>query len=79
MLNSSEKLTIDGCVYEIDNISDEGKKLIELIQSTKIRLLDAGSLIAVLTRAKNAYIEDLKTEVIENKSGVDLGALFMDD
>ena len=34
---------------------------------------------AVLTRAKNAYIDDLKLEVVESKSGLDIGALFADD
>ena len=34
--------------------------------------------MALLTKARNAYIADLKTEIIEGRTGVDLGALFDD-
>jgi hypothetical protein len=30
-------------------------------------------------KAKNAYIADLKTEIVKGRTGVDLGALFSDD
>jgi hypothetical protein len=33
---------------------------------------------ALLTRAKNSYVDELKREIIKGKSGVDLGALFSD-
>ena len=34
---------------------------------------------ALLTKAKNAYIADLKMEIVQGRTGVDLGALFSDD
>ena len=34
------------------------------------------NLMALLTKAKNAYIADLKTEIIKSKTGVDLSSLF---
>ena len=36
-------------------------------------------LVARLTKAKNAYIADLKLEIVQRRTGVDLGALFSDD
>jgi hypothetical protein len=32
-----------------------------------------------MTKAKNAYISDLKMEIVRERSGVDLSALFTDD
>jgi len=34
---------------------------------------------ALLTKAKNAYIANLKSEIVQGRTGVDLGALFSDD
>ena len=34
---------------------------------------------ALLSKAKNAYISDLSSDIVHARSGVDLGALFSDD
>jgi len=70
---------IDGNNYEIASLSDEGQKIWQALYFTLQKLDELNANQALLTRAKNAYIADLKGEVIEKKSGVDLGALFMDD
>jgi len=70
---------IDGNDYEIASLSDEGQKIWQALYFTLQKLDELNANQALLTRAKNAYIADLKGEVIEKKSGVDLGALFMDD
>ena len=36
-------------------------------------------LVALLTKAKNAYIAELKTEIIIGRTELDLGALLSDD
>ena len=35
--------------------------------------------LALLTRVENPYIADLKTEIVQERTGVDLGALISDD
>mgnify|MGYP000733920879 FL=1 len=70
---------IDGNDYEIASLCDEGQKIWQALYFTLQKLDELNANQALLTRAKNAYIADLKGEVIEKKSGVDLGALFMDD
>ena len=37
---------------------------------------EKSTLMALLTKAKNAYMADLKAEIIKNKTGVDLSSLF---
>jgi hypothetical protein len=70
---------IEGSEYETASLSDEGQKIWQALYFTLQKLDELNANQALLTRAKNAYIADLKGEVIEKKSGVDLGALFMDD
>jgi len=43
------------------------------------RIQEKQNLIALLLKAKNAYIADLNAEIVQERSGVDLGALFADD
>lgn len=75
----SKLFKLENNQYNLDTLTEEGKAIYQSLESVGIRLEYKKNEIAVLTRAKNGYIEELKTEVIEKKSGVDLGALFGDD
>jgi hypothetical protein len=46
---------------------------------TRLTLQEFSNQLALLTKAKNAYIADLNSEIIQGRTGVDLGALFSDD
>ena len=46
---------------------------------TRLTLQEMSNQMALLTKAKNAYIDDLKSEIVQGRTGVDLGALFSDD
>jgi hypothetical protein len=70
---------IEGSEYEIASLSDEGQKIWQALYFTLQKLDELNANQALLTRAKNAYISDLKTEIIQGRTGVDLGALFSDD
>jgi hypothetical protein len=54
-------------------------RLVNMGVATELKIQKLMNERAVLTRAKNAYIDDLKLEVVESKSGLDIGALFSDD
>ena len=69
-------LRLDGEDYDLSKASKEAKALLARLQHLDRLFEEKTNLMALLTKAKNAYIADLKTEIIKNKTGVDLSALF---
>ena len=45
----------------------------------QLRLNEISNNLALLAKAKNGYIEDMKTEIIQERTGVDFDDLFSDD
>ena len=64
--------------YDVSVLSEEGRRTLALYQHATTQLQEAENRMALLTKARNAYIADLKNEIIEGRTGVDLGALFDD-
>ena len=64
--------------YDVSVLSTEGRRTLALYYHATTQLQEAENRMALLTKARNAYIADLKTEIIEGRTGVDLGALFDD-
>ena len=75
----TKRFRIDGDEYDAGSLPAEGKALLESMTFAQMRLQELMNQQALLTKAKNAYIADLKTEIIQGRTGVDLGALFSDD
>ena len=75
----TQRFRIDGDEYEAETLPPEGQALLESLTFAQVRLQELMNQQALLTRAKNGYIADLKTEIIQGQTGVDLGALFSDD
>jgi len=69
-------LRLDGEDYDLGKASDEAKAIVARLQHLDRLFEEKSNLMALLTKAKNAYIADLKTEIIKNKTGVDLSSLF---
>ena len=69
-------LRLDGEDYDLSKASAEAKALVARLQHLDRLFEEKTNLMALLTKAKNAYIADLKTEIIKNKTGVDLSTLF---
>ena len=72
----SQKINIDGVEYDFESLNPEAKAILEKLQHTETQIQDKQNLSALLTRAKNSYIQELKREMIEGKSGVDIASLF---
>ena len=70
---------IDGEKYSTHGLSPEGIQLVTLVRFTSKRIRDLSSQHALLMKAKNAYITDIKSEVVEHRSGLDIGALFSEE
>ena len=75
----SQRFRIDGVEYDIETLTQEGRDLVARLTFARLRQQELSNQIALLTKAKNAYIADLKSEIIQGRTGVDLGALFSDD
>lgn len=75
----SQRFRIDGVEYDIETLTQEGRDLVARLTFARLRQQELSNQIALLTKAKNAYIADLKTEIRQGRTGVDLGALFSDD
>ena len=64
------KIQIDGVEYDIENLGEPSKQLISNIQKITARIQEAQNMSAILTKAKKAYIADLKTEMLSAKAGL---------
>ena len=76
MADAPQILRLDGEDYDLFNASDEAKVLVARLQQLDRLFEEKTNLMALLTKAKNAYIADLKTDIIKSKTGVDLSSLF---
>ena len=71
-------LRIDGVDYDSAQLSPTGQAQLAALQYAEAQIRELTNMKALLTRAKNSYVDELKREIIKGKSGVDLGALFSD-
>jgi len=76
MTGALQTLRLDGTDYDLTTASDAVKALVMRLQSVDRLFEEKNNLLALLNKARNAYIAELKTEIIKNKTGVDLSALF---
>lgn len=67
------KIRIDGNDYEMDSLNEEARKLVVNLGFIEDQIKEVSNLIAILTKAKRAYIADLKTEMLSAKTGFDFG------
>ena len=65
-------IKIDDGEYEFDDLTDAQKKLIAELQKIEERIKEKNNMVAILIKAKRAYIADLKQEIISSKAGLDL-------
>lgn len=70
------KLILDNVEYILDDHSQSVKSLALKLDSTDKEIQEKTNLYAVLNRAKNSYVQELKREMIAGKSGVDIASLF---
>ena len=66
------KIKLNGVEYESDQLSDNSKSLLAELQNLEKSIQEKNNLVAIFTKAKRAYIADLKQEMISSKAGLDL-------
>jgi hypothetical protein len=64
-----QKIKIDDSEYDVDKISDEARKHLIALQFTTNKLQELKNMQALLTRAKNSYMETIKKEILSEKAG----------
>ena len=67
----AQKIKIDNYEYDIDNLSDAAQKFVEQLRGLDQVINEKNNMSALLVRAKKAYIEDLKSEMLSQKAGFD--------
>ena len=67
----AQKIKIDNYEYDIDNLSDTAQKVVEQLLGLDRVINEKNNMSALLVRAKKAYIEDLKSEMLSQKAGFD--------
>ena len=67
---------LDGVDYDLDAASPEARSFVVKLRELDMLYQERNNFLVVLNKAKNAYIAELKTEIIKNKTGVDLSSLF---
>lgn len=64
------KIQLDDIDYEVEELTGDAKRLLGQIQNITARIQETQNMCAILTKAKKAYIADLKTEMLSAKAGL---------
>ena len=64
-----QRLRLDGVDHDVDLLSAEARQILERLRFVEQRLQELHNQQAMLTKAKNAYIADLKGELPQPSSG----------
>ncbi len=61
---------LDGKEYSVDILSESGKSLVSGLQEIETEIKEKTNLIAIFNKAKNAYIAEIKSEILSQKAGL---------
>ena len=67
----SNVFNFDGQEYSTESLNESAKAILNSLKSVDSKLNEKKNLIAIFTKAKNAYISDLKSEMLSTKAGFD--------
>ena len=65
-----KKITIDENTYDLDDVSENARAQLASLQFTMNKLSELNNMQALLTRAKNSYMESVKQEILAQKAGI---------
>ena len=65
-----KKITIDGTAYDVDNFSNNARAQLASLQFTVKKLGELNNMKALLTQAKNSYMDSVKKEILAKKAGI---------
>lgn len=65
----TNSLNIDGKELNLDSLSENGTKILQLHQFSSAKIDELNNVLALLRKAKKGYIDTLKKEMISQKAG----------
>lgn len=65
-----KKLRVDDVDYDLDHLGARGAATVASLQFATKRLEELSNMRALLTRAKQGYIDSLRKEVVSEKAGL---------
>jgi len=74
-----QKIVLETGEYSINDLHKNAKSLVEKLEFVQSTLAELHNKKAMMNRAKNGYISDLKQEIIPSTTGIDLSELFSDE
>ena len=75
MSNALQNFIFRGETLDISEQPENIKNMLRDLHNTEVALGEKKNLLSVLNKAKNAYVNDLKLELLTEKSGFN----FLDD
>ena len=61
---------LDGKEYSVDILSESGKRIVSGLKEIETEIKEKTNLIAIFNKAKNAYIAEIKSEILSQKAGL---------
>ena len=68
----------DAVTFDPATLGPEGRALHDRLRFVEAQLQELVNMQALLTKARNAYIADLKLEMVQGRSGLRFSDLFSD-
>lgn len=65
------KIVFEGKEYDVDSLNKRSNEIMASVKNLDEILADKRRLLAVLTRAKLSYIEEIKRNIVADKAGFD--------
>ena len=75
-INIPENINIESVEYETKGLSEGGIKILINLTHAELKIREMENNKAIMTKARNAYISEIKKEIIKSKSGIDLSSLL---
>lgn len=74
-----DKIKIGDKEYDLRNMDKKSQKIFNQFIHVHRKLSELQNMKVILNRAKNGYIEDIKYEIIKNKTGIGIENFLLSD
>ena len=64
------KILIDDKEFDVADLSENSRSVLSLFQYTDKKISELTNMLALLQKAKNGYVAELKSEVLAQKAGI---------
>jgi len=74
-----QSFSLNGEQYSVAQLNEDGIQILDALIFIEVQLVELKNQRALLNKAKNSYIQDLSMEVVNQKSGLSLDTLFLEE